>query len=264
MLGRAEFVERCREAFTADEIQAFWMWFSAHSFSDHQEYYHKLERLLLGEPVQYIFQSAPFHRYEYRVGPGCLIPRPETEELVALILQKPEIQSLEQWLDIGTGSGCIALTLAQERPWNIKAIDISSEALHWAQLNWKHCPKEVQERVQLLDSDFLSWNKWPEGIQAIVSNPPYIATEEKPKIKDRVDKWEPQTALYSPNDPLLFYRKMAELCTNNASELWLFLEINQELAEETNSVFTEIGCQTKKIADLSGNLRFIQAFWPGK
>lgn len=263
MLGRAEFFERCREAFTADETKAFWMWFSAHSFADQKEYNNKLERLLLGEPIQYIFQSAPFHHYEYAVGQGCLIPRPETEELVELILQKPEVQSLQQWLDIGTGSGCIALTLAQERPWNIKAVDISSEALYWAQHNWKHCPIDVQERVQLLASDFLSWTQWPEGIQAVVSNPPYIATEEKTQIKERVDKWEPQCALYSPNDPLLFYRKMAELCSKFRSELWLFLEINQELAEESSEVFTAVGCLTKKIADLSGNLRFIQAFWPG-
>lgn len=263
MLQRAEFVERCRDAFSADETQAFWLWFSAHSFANPEEYTQKLDRLLSGEPIQYIFQSAPFHRYEYAVGPGCLIPRPETEELVELILQKPEIQSLQQWLDIGTGSGCIALTLAQERPWNFKAVDVSTEALQWAQKNWNDCPIHVQERVELQATDFLSWSKWPDGIQAIVSNPPYIATEEKPQIKDRVDKWEPQTALYSPNDPLLFYRKMAELCAKKHSDLWLFLEINQELAEETSEVFTEVGCLTKKIADLSGNLRFIEAYWPG-
>ena len=264
MLGRAEFVERCRSIFTADETQAFWLWFTAHSFADQEEYNQKLDRLLSGEPIQYIFQSAPFHRYEFAVGPGCLIPRPETEELVEFILQKPEVQSLQQWLDIGTGSGCIALTLAQERPCNIQAVDISYEALKWAQINWITCSDDVKKRVELQSSDFLSWNKWPDGLQAIVSNPPYIATEEKPQINDRVNKWEPHTALYSPIDPLLFYRKMAELSTNSSTELWLFLEINQELATETNEIFTAIGCQTKKIADLSGNLRFIEAFWPGK
>lgn len=263
MLDRVEFTERCRGTFSPDEIQAFWLWFSAYPFEDKQDLDHKMERLLEGEPIQYIFHSAPFHRYEYAVGPGCLIPRPETEELVEIILQKPEVQSLSQWLDIGTGSGCIALTLAQERDWNIRAIDVSSEALHWAQTNWNSCSPAVQKRVQLESSDFLSWTSWPENTQAIVSNPPYIATEEKPEISARVDKWEPAEALYSPNNPLRFYQKMAELCRQSKGELWLFLEINQALAEQTNTVFEAIGCRTKKIADFSGNLRFIEAYWPG-
>lgn len=263
MMEREDFAERCRGQFSADEVQAFWMWFSAHSFSDDSEYEQKIQRLLKGEPIQYIFQSAPFHRYEYAVGPGCLIPRPETEELVELVLQKPEVQGLEQWLDIGTGSGCIALTLAQERPWVVTAVDHSLDALSWAKKNRSRCPAEVQTRIQVQHSDFLSWNSWPPGIQAIVSNPPYIATDEQPQIDSRVDLWEPGLALYSPNDPLIFYKKMAELCRIHPSKIWLFLEINQGLADETFQLFNRIGCDTKKIADFSGNLRFIEAYWPG-
>jgi len=258
-MTRQEFHQRCIPYFSADEIQAFWLWFQHLASSEQVE--DCMQRLLAGEPIQYIFGTAPFHRYEYRVGPGCLIPRPETEELVEYILQHPQIQALQHWLDIGTGSGCIALTLVQERPWQLLAVDCSEAALTHARNNRARLNTEQQKRLELRCSDFLKWTEWPSGVQALVSNPPYISSDET--LDSRVVDWEPSTALFAENDPLIFYKKMAQLCLNRPHELWLFLEINQQLPEATEAVFKTIGCSTKKIADLSGNLRFIEAYWPG-
>ena len=165
-----------------------------------------LKRILKGEPVQYITGRSWFRGLELFVGPGVLIPRPETEELVQLILDEiPEVES-PRILDIGTGSGCIALALKSERPdAQISAIDISNEALTIARKNAVNLNLEID----LIQDDALSTPMISEKFDVIVSNPPYVLESDKLSMADHVLNHEPHTALFvADDDPLLFYKNI--------------------------------------------------------
>ena len=223
-----------------------------------------IQRLRNEEPIQYIFGSTEFYGLLFNVSTDTLIPRPETEELVEWIIetvkQDEYLSSLSELriLDIGTGTGCIAITLTKLIPSaNTTAVDISKNALTVAESN--SALNEVN--VHFVISNVLELSSLENEFDIIVSNPPYVTNSEKIEIKNNVLKYEPDTALFvEDNDPLLFYRKIGKLSldslTNNG---YLFFEINQYLGEETVDLLSKLGYQQVELRkDLFGNDRMIK------
>lgn len=190
------------------------------------------KRLLNSEPIQYILNNAHFWGREFYVTPATLIPRGETEELVQNVIQRLGENFDGTILDIGTGSGVIAISLALELPHaKITAMDISSDAIDVAIKNAEKFGANVDFQVKsLFDCDSLSYD-------IIVSNPPYVTDSERKDMHENVLKWEPQNALFVPdNDPLIFYREIAK-----RSKGILFFEINEQFGEETKKMLTQEG-----------------------
>ena len=187
-------------------------------------------RLQKNEPIQYIRGYAEFCGRNFRVAPGVLIPRPETAELVGLIVKEnPDARRL---LDIGTGSGCIAISLDKRLPdADVEAWDISEEALAIARTN----NEELESRVLFRQRDVLSddWEKSP-SFDVIVSNPPYVTEAEKDEMEANVLDWEPALALFVPDDdPLRFYRRIVTLGRELLlPEGKLYFEINRAFGRE--------------------------------
>lgn len=217
------------------------------------------DRVAAQEPIQYIIGSTSFYGREFRVTPSVLIPRPETEELVELIIQNEKTEGLHM-LDIGTGSGCIAISLAKElkKP-VVSAIDISEEALAIAQEN----AKENKADVYFVRFDILSKTPYrTDTLDIIVSNPPYVLDSEKKEMKQNVLAHEPHTALFVPdNDPLLFYRAIADFGLVNLKEGGrVYVEINAAFGEETRQLYIDAGYSDSiLIKDLAGKDRIIKA-----
>lgn len=188
-------------------------------------------RLMEGEPVQYVLGRAEFSGRWFNVRPGVLIPRPETEELCAWITADSKASASPKVLDIGTGSGCIAITLQLDMPESkVTAWDISADALDVAREN----AQQLGANVSFVRQDAL--NAKPEGEwDVIVSNPPYICEKEKKDMAVNVLEHEPHTALFVPDaDPLLFYRAITRLAVQTLSKGGrLYFEINPIYADET-------------------------------
>ena len=192
-----------------------------------------MHRLENGEPVQYVIGKATFYGREYNVAPGVLIPRPETETLIDAVLQYCKLNDAPHpaILDIGTGSGCIAITLARELPEaDVKAWDISNEALAMAQANAKNLDANVAFQHQSAltpPADTLLYD-------IIVSNPPYICQQEAESMEENVLDHEPHLALFVPDDdPLLFYRAIT-LYAEKA------LRSNGLIAFEINPIYSKL------------------------
>ena len=216
-----------------------------------------IERLKKQEPIQYILGYSDFCGLRFKVTPATLIPRPETSELVELIAS--EATGHESILDIGTGSGCIAVSLAHKLPKsNVTAWDISTTALAVAAENSRNNSTEVTfERV-----DILSYEPKSAQFDIIVSNPPYIKENEKAAMHSNVLDWEPHTALFVPDsDPLLFYRTIAEkglqmLAPNGT----LYFEINRAHGTETMKMLADYGYTDIELRkDFADNDRMIKA-----
>lgn len=189
-------------------------------------------RLQNNEPIQYITQQANFFGYDFKVSPATLIPRPETEELVDWILTEMKKQPQKNWrvLDIGTGTGCIPITIKKEFPFaKVFAIDISVEALKIAQEN----AINLKADVTFIQQDILQTEQL-DAYDIIISNPPYVRNLEKAEINENVLQHEPHLALFvDDNDPLIFYRKITQLAYKSLHENgMLFFEINQYLGNE--------------------------------
>lgn len=188
-------------------------------------------RLMKGEPVQYVLGRAEFSGRWFSVRPGVLIPRPETEELCAWITADSKVSASPKVLDIGTGSGCIAITLQLDMPESkVTAWDISADALDVAREN----AQQLGANVNFVKLDAL--NAKPEGEwDVIVSNPPYICEKEKKDMAVNVLEHEPHTALFVPDaDPLLFYRAITRLAVQTLSKGGrLYFEINPIYADDT-------------------------------
>ncbi len=218
-----------------------------------------LRRLQQGEPLQYIEGKAPFCGMEFAVRPGVLIPRPETAELVDWIVQGNASQS-PRILDMGTGSGCIAITLDKQLPGaKVEACDISPEALAVA--------KENNERngasVTFFRHDILDLTTpLPHSYNIIVSNPPYIMQSEHSTMEQHVTDWEPHIALFVPDeDALCFYRAIAEIGMTEALEPGgcIYVEINQALGAETVELFESYGYKEVTLRrDFYGNERMVK------
>ena len=217
-----------------------------------------LARLLNFEPIQYIQGTARFLERSYHVAPGVLIPRPETEELVEVMLR--EIPSDARILDIGTGSGCIAISLSKAFPnAKVTAWDVSEDALCIARRN----NDDLQASVCFVKQDVLAWRgDGGQCYDVIVSNPPYITESEKQEMERNVLDWEPFSALFVPNnDQLLFYRRIGELGRMMLVDGGrLYFEINRAYGEATAMMLCGQGYTGIRILkDISGNDRFVIA-----
>ncbi|MFI5162284.1 MAG: peptide chain release factor N(5)-glutamine methyltransferase [Sphingobacteriales bacterium] len=224
-----------------------------------------LTRLKTGEPIQYILGHSEFYGLTFKVNPSVLIPRPETEELVEWILSSVGSSkfAVGNILDIGTGSGCIAISLKKNLPdYNVSAIDISSEALKTAQENAELNHVEIN----FISADILNLNSEIElpKFEIIVSNPPYVTMQDKTQMHTNVTDFEPHTALFAPeDDPLIFYKAIADFASTQLEKGGLlFFEINESYGEQTiellnNKSFTNI--ELRK--DMSGKDRMIKAIW---
>jgi len=192
-----------------------------------------IQRLRKFEPIQYIVNGVEFYNLKFYVNRNVFIPRPETEELVFWIVDRHKNRDSKsrRILDIGTGSGCIAISLAFNIPdCEVSAFDISSEALDVARKN----AIINNVNVDFFKEDVLNCKKLPKKYDIIVSNPPYIIENEKDKMQSNVLKYEPDIALFVNNDdPLLFYRKIAQLGQKHLiSEGSIYFEINEYLGSE--------------------------------
>lgn len=219
-------------------------------------------RLLKNEPIQYIFGSARFYGNSFKVTPATLIPRPETEELVALIDKENRGTDLRV-LDVGTGSGCIAVTLARVLRFPIvDAIDISDDALAVAQEN----AQSLRVNVNFKKGDALAMDKPKTPIyDIIVSNPPYIADKEREDMSQNVLQYEPHTALFVPdNDPLRFYRAIGDYGTKALKGGGrLYFEINPLYVEEMRAMLDAMGYkEIRVVRDLPGKERMMVAVKP--
>lgn len=219
-----------------------------------------LEKLTSFEPIQYIIGETEFFSLNFKVAPGVLIPRPETEELVQWILDEVSLQQKSDLkiLDIGTGSGCIPISLKKHLPkTQISAIDISEEALEIANLN----AEQNEVSVEFIQQDILSAEKLPQQFDIIVSNPPYVRELEKAEMHQNVLQHEPETALYVKDEnPLLFYKKITKLAQEGlAKNGLLFFEINQYLGEETKAMVEDHGFNAELRKDMFGNFRMLKA-----
>ncbi|MCB0548466.1 MAG: peptide chain release factor N(5)-glutamine methyltransferase [Phaeodactylibacter sp.] len=216
-------------------------------------------RLLAHEPVQYILGAADFYGLKFRVDQRVLIPRPETEELVHWMLETLEQGHLKV-LDIGTGSGCIPVTLKKHRPgWDVWAVDISLKALELAEENARTNGVEVQ--FQPLD--ILKESQWAElgRFDAIVSNPPYIPRRESALMPENVRHYEPHLALFVDNEaPLVFYRAISRFAKQHLSPGgFLFFEANEFNAGEVAKVVEKQGFKGVEVKqDLNGKERMVR------
>ena len=230
------------------------------SFSEAQlkEWNAILQKLQQEIPVQYILGSTHFYGLEFEVNENVLIPRPETEELVKWILADNEFTKPISLLDIGTGSGCIAISLAKNLPTaEVYAIDVSENALNTARKN----ALRNQTSVTFIHQNILETEDLLQQYDIIVSNPPYVRNLEKLEIKKNVLENEPHLALFvDDHDALLFYRKIAALAQKNLrAEGILYFEINQYLGNETIDLLENMGFTVELRQDIYGNDRMIKA-----
>lgn len=220
-----------------------------------------LKRLKAYEPIQYIIGRTEFFGLPLKVNPDTLIPRPETEELVKLTLQEvAEANTAEKLriLDIGTGAGCIAVALAKNLPdAEISAMDVSEEALKVAEEN----AKINKVDVHYFQGDILTMESLPEKYHFIVSNPPYVRLSEKRMMDSNVVDFEPELAIFvTDEDPLLFYRKIAQLAKRQLTENGkLIFEINEYLGEDLLALIIDEGFENiHLIKDIYGKNRMLK------
>jgi release factor glutamine methyltransferase len=236
-----------------------------------------LAQLQQEKPIQYITGEAWFYGLQFEVNENTLIPRPETEELVEWIIEswkleagswKSENQKRINVLDIGTGTGCIPITLKTNLPQaNVSAIDVSENALEVAKRNAELNKVEINFiQANILEVEDVSKlqtsnSQLPTNFDIIISNPPYVRNLEKQEIKKNVLDYEPHLALFvEDTDALLFYRKIAQLAIKNLSPNGLlFFEINQYLGKETVELLENLGFKNIELKkDIYGNDRMVK------
>ena len=219
-----------------------------------------IHRLSLHEPIQYIIGETEFFGLKFKVNKNVLIPRPETEELVQWILDdvgESKTPSNLKILDIGTGSGCIAISLAKNLPnAEVFALDISEKALKTAREN----ATLNKVNVNFIQADILNLEALTGKFDIIVSNPPYVREMEKVEMHLNVLENEPDLALYVKDiDPLIFYGIIAKLAQAGPQKNGdLYFEINQYLAKETEEILKNFGFKTELKKDIFGNYRMLR------
>ncbi len=223
-----------------------------------------LVQLKTGKPLQYVLGYTEFYGLKFLVNPATLIPRPETEELVQWILaEAADAVAGFNILDIGTGTGCIAISLKKNLPHaQVSAIDISAEALQTAKQNAALNKVEVN----FIEADILNSTSQISNLESqislIISNPPYVTLEDKKRMHTNVTDFEPHTALFVPeNDPLIFYKAITDFAATNLSkDGLLFFEINESLSKETVELLESQGFKDVELRkDMSGRDRMIKS-----
>lgn len=232
------------------------------SFEKEEQIEDAINRLKKNEPIQYITQRAHFFGLEFKVSPATLIPRPETEELVDLILQENKQNPTAHILDVGTGSGCIPISIQKKMHLaDVKSIDISEEALTIAQEN----NEQLQTNVTFHKKDILNELLMEfEKFDVIVSNPPYIRDFERELMHENVLKYEPHLALFVDNHkPLVFYKRITFLATKALKKGGkLYFEINESFGRETALLLKNAGFSNIEIIkDLQGKNRIVKGEW---
>lgn len=230
---------------------------------EEQYMFEGLSKLKKEQPIQYVLGETTFMDLKFMVNESVLIPRPETEELVNWVLEDIEnINDVSEIIDIGTGSGCIAISLAKLKP-NLKvsAIDISGSALELAKKN--ALLNEVDVQFNLVD--ILKTGSLRKKYDIIISNPPYVREMERDKMRNNVLQNEPYSALFVPDEnPLLFYRAIAKLAKESLKENGvLYFEINQCLGEEVKTLLKNFNFSDVELRkDIFGKDRMIKAKLP--
>lgn len=219
-----------------------------------------VDRLILGEPIQYITGNARFFGLDFNVCSGVLIPRPETEELVDWILKDAGAAADLSVLDIGTGSGCIAIALARNLAFpNVTAIDFSPTALVQAEEN----ARNLKAKVSFIKADMYNWlPSAPGSFDIIVSNPPYIAPDEKVDMEVRVKDFEPAEALFvEADDPIKPYKRIEAIAAVGLKPGGsVYMELNPRFAEEVKKYFEAKGWSDAEIRlDSYGKKRMLKA-----
>jgi release factor glutamine methyltransferase len=234
---------------------------------EHQHYQlsEAVKRLLAGEPVQYVTGIARFNDLLLKVSPAVLIPRPETEELVQKISTSlPKEKTIRIW-DIGTGSGCIAIALAKQFPHaEVIAFDVSEEALQIAKEN----AQSNGANVTFVQDDVLNPTSsyFNQPVDLVVSNPPYVCDSERASMEANVLDWEPEKALFVPDDdPLRFYRQILALAkTQLTPDGQVWFEINERMGEEMLQLCHKMGfSKAEVLEDFAGKPRFVK-IWNGE
>ena len=231
---------------------------------EHQHYQlgEAVKRLLSGEPVQYVTGMSRFGDLLIKVSPAVLIPRPETEEMVQKICASmPKEKTMRIW-DIGTGSGCIAIALAKQFPnAEVIAFDVSEEALQISKEN----AESNGAKVTFVHDDVLNPTSdyFTQPVDLVVSNPPYVCDSERASMEANVLDWEPDKALFVPDDdPLRFYHQILALAKkqlNSGGQVWF--EINERMGEEMLSLCCEMGFSNAEVLqDFAGKPRFVKTW----
>lgn len=217
-----------------------------------------LARLKKHEPIQYILGETYFYGMTFKVGPGVLIPRQDTETLVDTIVKENRERDLRV-CDLCTGSGCIAIALSRNLDFpHVTAIDISENALGYAKEN----AKVLHADISITEADIFTWNPKPESFDIIVSNPPYITESEKPGIDSNVKDYEPGNALFVDDaTPLVFYSRICEIASEGLAKGGrLYLEINSRFPKEISLLLKDAGFSDIRIIDdIHSSPRFASA-----
>ncbi len=215
-----------------------------------------LNRLLSGEPLQYVVGSTVFCGLTLAVGQGVLIPRPETEELVGWVVSDLNKKGQGRVVDLCTGSGCIALSIKHLLPqMSVCGVDVSSVALAYAQRNATTLSLDVSfTQANILDPNY----SLPTNVSVVVSNPPYVRMSEAAEMSSVVLDNEPHEALFVPDtDPLIFYRLIGRLCVSAHADF--YAEVNEAFATELVSLLTTMGfCSVEVRQDFTGRPRMIR------
>ena len=216
-------------------------------------------RLILGEPIQYVVKEAHFYGLKYEVDSSVLIPRPETEELVDLILMENGQENISL-IDLGTGSGCIPVSIKKNRDnWKVWALDISKEALVVAEKN----ASNNNVHISFIQEDILNPNLNVENqkFDIIVSNPPYVPVSDKIKMHKNVADFEPHIALFSPDeDPVKFYKAIAEFSNQHLKESGkVYVEIHEKYGNEVKKLFENGFRKVQIISDINSKPRIVKA-----
>ncbi len=228
-----------------------------------EKLFNVLDGLKTGKPLQYILGETEFYGLTFKVDPAVLIPRPETEELVEWLLSSVSNEQLAvgSILDIGTGSGCIAISVKKNLPdVKVRAIDISSDALKTAKENAKL--NDVQIEYFQVDILNIKFEIEHPKFEIIISNPPYVTLHDKTQMHQNVTGFEPHTALFVPeNDPLLFYKAIADFALDHLTKKGLlFFEINESYGQDVVDLLSDKGYKNIELRkDMSGRDRMIKA-----
>ena len=262
------FIEQLNSIYEVDEVESIFLIYiedkldlkfqADFSIKNTEDVLSDLSELKQGKPIQHITQKAFFYDHFFYVNENTLIPRPETEELIELIRNDfPQDKKLSI-VDLGTGTGCIPITLSKLFPnAQVSALDVSSKALEVAQLN----AKILAASVHFIQQDLLQDFELNEKFDIIISNPPYIRNLEKSEMHQNVLDFEPHLALFvEDHDPLIFYRKVFDFAEKHLKENGtIYCEINQYLGDETKQIFEKKYPNTQNIKDISGNDRMLKS-----